>query len=567
MRSLRTVSIFTAALLVIALVSACAPAAPTAAPTKPSAAPAAATSAPAASTSPAAAAKPTTAAAAAPAPKVKRGGTLVLAREVPATMDPIYDTVSTVTGEMGLYETLVEYVTSDLKDGNFKFEGLLAESWEQQSPTVLVLKLRKGVKFHDGSDFTADVAKWSLERMATATRSFSKRHGQNFDKLEAVDANTLKITYKQPSALHLFNLSSGTGGTGSVGPVILSKAQMDKVGEDAFGQGKVSGTGPFKMTDYKQGDVATLVKNESYWDKGADGQALPYLDGVKVRTMNDLAVQFTELRAGTLQLTGAPKPADLPTLKQNPDLVIVQMKWAALRGYYGFNQAKGPWGTNAKLRQAAQYATDRENYTKVMNLEAGTPDWMQGWPTFWPGYDASLTPVYKLDPDKAAALVKEAGFPNGVDLLLTHDNNTTKRKQAELLQGMWLKAGIKVTLEALEVVAARQKMKAGNFEMHQWDNSPSPDPAYASRMFVSDGSAQLINYNNADVDKCFADGEREMDQSKRNEIYKKCQKIVQEDGQIAGINRADTLIVFRKEVQGVKIRFAISDLTGIWLDK
>jgi ABC-type transport system substrate-binding protein len=283
--------------------------------------------------------------------------------------------------------------------------------------------------------------------------------------------------------------------------------------------------------------------------------------------MNDLAVQFTELRAGTLQLTGSPKPADLPTLRQNPELVIVQQKWAALRGYYGFNQAKGPWGTNPKLRQAAQYATDRDNYTKVMNLDAGTPDWMQGWPTFWPGYDSSLTPVYKLDVAKATALVKEAGFPNGVELLLTHDNNTTKRKQAELLQGMWLQAGIKVTLEALEVVAARQKMKAGNFEMHQWDNSPSPDPAYASRMFVSDGSAQLINYNNAEVDKCFADGEREMDQAKRSDIYKKCQKIVQEDGQIAGINRADSLVVFRKEVQGVQVRFAFADLTNVWLDK
>ncbi len=557
MRFVRMFGLLVAVLAIIALISACAPTVPTAAPPK-----SAPTTAPAAPGSPTAVAKT-----AAPATKIKRGGTLVVAGEVPATMDPIYDTVSTVTGEMGLYEPLVEYVTTDLKDSNFKFEGLLAESWEQQSPTVLVLKLRKGVKFHDGSDFTAEVAKWSLERMATATKSFSKRHGQNFDKLEAVDANTLKITYKQPSALHLFNLTSGTGGTGSVGPVILSKAQMDKVGEDGFGGGKVSGTGPFKMTDYKQGDVATLAKNENYWGKGADGQPLPYLDSLKMRTMNDLAVQFTELRAGTLHLTRAPKPADLPTLRQNPDLTIVQMKWAPLRGYYGFNQHKGPWGTNQKLRQATQYATDRENYTKVMNLDAGTPDWMQGWPTTWPGYDASLGPVYKFDPDKAAALVKEAGFPNGVEILLTHDNNTTKRKQAELLQGMWGKAGIKVTLEALEVVAARQKMKAGNFEMHQWDNSPSPDPAYASRMFVSDGSAQLINYNNADVDKCFADGEREMDQAKRGEIYKKCQKIVQEDGQIAGINRADTLQVFRKEVQGVKIRFSIADVTEIWLDK
>ncbi|MCL5025632.1 MAG: ABC transporter substrate-binding protein [Chloroflexi bacterium] len=541
--------------LILVVIAACAPAMPTAAPAKPTAAPTAADKPAAPAAAPATAAK------------IKRGGTLVTANAVPATMDPIYDTVSTVTGQMGVYETLVEYLSADLKDGNFKFVGVLAESWEQQNPTTLVLKLRKGVKFHDGSDFDASVAKWSLERMATATKSFAKRHGQNFDKLEVVDPYTLKIIYKQPSALHLFNLSSGTGGTGSVGPVILSKAQMDNVGEDAFGNGKASGTGPFKLTDYKQGDVATTVKNENYWGKGADGQPLPYLDGIKIRTMNDLAVQFTELRAGTLHLTHAPKPADLPTLRQNSDLVIVQMKWAPLRGYYGFNQWKEPWGKNAKLRQAAQYATDRENYTKVMNLEAGTPDWIQGWPTNWPGYDQNLGPVYKFDPEKAAALVKEAGFPNGVDILLTHDNNTTKRKQAELLQGMWLKAGIRVTLEALEVVAARQKMKAGNFDMHQWDNSPSPDPAYASRMFVSDGSAQLINYNNADVDKCFADGEREMDPAKRNETYRKCQQIVQEDDQIAGLNRADTLVVFRKEVQGVQVKFSYADLTSIWLDK
>ncbi len=233
----------------VVLVVSCSPAAPTAAPSKaPAAAPtsavppaAAPTAAPTAA--PAAATPRPAAPTAAPAAAIKRGGVARLARSwTYNSMDPH---VATGTGPAFgmLYDTLLRYDMVDEKTGRFESKPGLAESWQVTDPKTITLKLRKGVKFHDGSEFNSEVAKWNLDRMLTHPKSAVKEFVQSIDKVEVVDPQTLKLSLKTPSASLLVNISHG--GSEAVG--MISKAAVDKLGEAGFGN-QPSGTGPIEMT-------------------------------------------------------------------------------------------------------------------------------------------------------------------------------------------------------------------------------------------------------------------------------------------------------------------------------
>ncbi len=558
-------------IIVVLLLMACQPTAP-AAPTKAGSAPPAAlaspTSAPAAAATKPAAAGTAAPAAATAAPKVniKRGGVLVHATgSFPPSADPIYDTLGTHLKEMALYEALLRYEVTDWKTGNLTLAPELAESWKQVDPKTVELKLRKGVKFHDGSDFDASVAKWSLERMGERPKSLSKRLAENFDKVDVVDPYTLKITYKRPSALQLLNLTVATAGTGSIGPAILSKKQMDTVGEEAFGQGKVAGTGPMQLTDWKRDSEFTLKKFDNYWKMGEDGQKLPYLDGFRYRLISDLAVQMTELKAGSLHISRSLNPALLPSVKSDPNLVIQMIPWGPSRYYFGFNDKKTPFGNNLKLRQAAQYATDRESLAKVLALDAGWGGYWWGWTPNWVGYDETL-PRYTFDLNKAQQLIKESGVENPT-IELQHEIPQSHRQVAEMLQQMWSKIGIQMSLLPADQAAGREKIKLGNFEMHIWSMAPSPDPAHFERMFTCAGAANWNNYCNKEMDKCMDEGQSELDPKKRADIYKKCQKILYEDAQIANHYNSAAMFVYRKEVKGLRMQSHSEDVGEMWLDK
>lgn len=342
---------------------------------------------------------------------VKRGGTLVVARkDGPAGFDPVMPESKDHMAELSMYEALVRNDT-DLKEGKSEITPGLAEAWERVDPKTIVFKLRKGVKFHDGSDFNAEVAKWNLERMWKDPKSAGARLAATFASVDVVDPYTLRISYKAPSAHQLLDLTNSTGGVGSAAPSMVSKAQMENVGEAAFATSKPSGTGPMKVVEWKSDDFITLMKFDNYWRKGADGKPLAYLDGMKNRAIPDTAVQLVEMKAGTVHVSGGRSltPDDLKTIGTSPDLRTILISWSPQRYYIGFNQEKEPFGKNLKLRQAAQYALDRETFAKVLAPGSGSLSYWLGWIPAWIGYDETL-PRYEFNPDKAKALVKEAGY-------------------------------------------------------------------------------------------------------------------------------------------------------------
>lgn len=565
--------------LVLLLIIACAPpAAPTAAPkAEPKAAattavpPSAPSSATAAPPAPSANTPAPVAKAAAPTPtpvaKIKRGGTLVFgSKEKIASLDPIFDTEGKLGHIAGIIEGLVRLDPVDAQGTKTELRPWLAESWQQVDPKTIVIKLRKGVKFHDGSEMTADVVKWSLERMGNNPKSLSKSSAANFASLEVVDPYTLRINYKVASAVELMDLTIIGGGSGNLGPAILSKAQMDKVGEEAFGAGAPSATGPLKVVEWKRDDVLVVAKAENYWQKGDDGQPLPYLDGARIRTMADSAVGVLELRAGTMHVVYKATDTDVQTTKSNPDLVQTIIPGAGSRWYYGFNPVKEPFGTNVKLRQAANYATDHKRAAEVLGGASGMPNYFVTWSPGILGYDPSL-PHYEFDLNKAIQLVKEAGFPDGVDIEYMHWSDAANRKLAEMHQEMWRRAGIRVKLDAIDRIAGLAKIKAGDFDLAAGSSSYSPDPAAYDRKYTCDGSANNNNYCNPELDKCLAEGKITLDNKQRTQVYNRCWKIIYEDALLNGIYIDGLTTITRKEVKGLTFQTSQPEMDRVWLDK
>ncbi|MCL4534297.1 MAG: ABC transporter substrate-binding protein [Bacteroidetes bacterium] len=552
--------------LVLFLIAACSPAAPTVAPPKPAAAP---TAPPPASSPAAAVTAPPASTAAAPAPtpagKVKRGGTVVYARTGETnSWDPLLHQSGDNPLELPLYETLIRYDEVDEKTGKSEYRGELAESWETPDPNTVVLKLRKGVKFHDGSDFNAEVVKWDIERAKTHPKSVVKVWAAFIKSVDAVDANTVRLNLAYPTALVYPNLTRASGGSGSGWSMMISKAAAEKSG-DAYERNPV-GTGPVMMTQMLRDDKTTFKKWEGYWRKGVDGQPLPYYDGITARVILDPAVILVEMKAGTVHVTQNIEPYMFPQVKASPDFRLRVMPWAPIRFVFGFNPKAGPFADNLKLRQAAQYAVDRKAIADALGFGEFLPNYHVYWGPSFPGWDESL-PHYDYQPDKAKQLMKEAGYPDGINFGFIAYPPPMYKQPAEMVQAQWAKVGLRAKLDAIETVAARSKQKAGDFDAAFWGGWPSLDPAHFSRMYKCDGSANWSNYCSKEMDACMDEGESLYDPAKRAEVYKRCQKIFYDDALVGGTHLRPFTLGNRSELKGVRVQAYLMDLQEAWLDK
>lgn len=548
-------------ILVTVLLGACAPGSPTAAPTKP-AAPAGATAAPAAPTAaakaPAAATAAPAAPTAAPAAKIKRGGTVRIAQQFDyPTMD--VQLASTVPICLFLmYDDLLAYHTNP-STGMWEVGPSLAESWEYTDPTTVVMHLRKGVKFHDGSDFNAEVAKWNLERMTTNKKSYAKVNTENIKTVDVVDPNTIKLTLKGPSAVGMVMLTKATSTAG-----IVSKAAVEKMGDDEFGRRGV-GSGAMQFVEWLPSDHVTVKKFDNYWAKGADGQPLPYLDGAVCRFRPDLTVSLVELKAGDLDFLNMIDPKDVAGVKANPNFTYHVQAGGDGRSV-GMNQSSGPFANNLKLRQAVLYSIDRDAMAKTLLFGSGGPAeyfWTKG----QPGYDESL-PKYTYDPAKAKQLMTEAGYPNGIDALFSYISRPIDQRVAEMVQQMLKPTGVRLTLEAMERLAWIEKVsKSKNFEMSVWIYSLDPDPTIKMRRMGCTGTDNWGSYCNPKFDECMVEGDRTLDPAKRNEIYKRCQTIFYEDGYwtlVANFVRDYAQV---KELKGITEQWSSFDFEAAWFDR
>ncbi len=542
------------------LLAACAPAAPTVAPTKPSA-PAAPTAAPAVSgatgvptASPKAAATP------APTVAIKRGGILRYAETGSmATTDPIRSNLFTQISMRLLYDTLFRYRLMDDKTGRHELQGDLVESWKLDDPKTYTFKLRQGVKFHDGSVWNAEVAKWNLDRALTDKTSTAKPMIEAIDSVEAMDPNTIRLKLKTPNAGLLINLS------GVITPVsIVSKAVMESLGPDGFNN-KPSGSGPFQFQEWIRDDRITVKKFDGYWRMGADGKPLPYVDGVVSRVIPDTTVMLMELRAGTLDLVKELEPKDVVEAQKNPDLVYWAHPAAPSTRHLGLNEVKGPFANNIKLRQALLYATDKDTIAKTLTFGLGYGLKYPSWPPNYLGYDETI-PHYSFDLNKAKQLMADSGVTT-LNTTVTSVNRPIDVRIAQMLQQMWSQIGITAEAEAFERVAAMAKMISGETTISIWGGEVGADADQNTRNFATGAPGNYSGLSDSRVDKLLEQARSIYDEKERAAYYKQLQTIVYEHASLTGIYYFPWAVVHNKSVKGATSQWKTADLSEIWLDR
>jgi peptide/nickel transport system substrate-binding protein len=497
--------------------------------------------------------------------KIKRGGVLRTAKDWRyPTLDAHLSNQLSLHGYRMLYDCLLRHELNP-ETGRFETRPELAESWERVNDRTFVFRLRTGVKFHDGSDFNADVAKWNLDRMRQHPKSGKKDDVTAIQSVDVAGSHVIRVNLKQPTASLLANLSAAAGRA-----EIVSKAAVEKLGDDQFGR-QPSGTGPMQFAEWVPDDRLVLKRFDGYWQAGADGKPLPYLDGAVFRVMTDPAVAILELRAGTMDLTDGVEAKDVARVKAVADLVYREVPQSA-QIYFtvGFNPRSGPFARNQKLRQAAMHALNREAMAKVLGFGQARAHDSAYWGPGMLGYDQTGL-RYDFNPARVRELLREAGQPNGVDVTLTVINRAAEMRIAEVVKQMWDALGIRTTLEVFERLAWIQKVKAFDFHACFWRGGTSMDPDLASRNLVTGGPGNWNSWSNAGFDRCMEEGRSTYDERARHEIYRRCQRIMQDDAFVGAGFLIPQNVVHHKSVKGLRIQstspFALLDFRETWLDR
>lgn len=397
----------------------------------------------------------------------QRGGELtVLVTNDFVSMDPIHASGPTARAT---YDWLLAWRPD--ANGEFAVQPMLATEWELEE-NAIVFTLREGVKFHDGSDLTADVVVWNIQRMIQNPESFARNYLPAIDEenpAEAVDPMTVKVNLTRPSAAVLSSLSDAIEQT-----AIVSKQAADDNGEEWLKSNPV-GTGPFKFVNWTSGNQLEVTRNENYWRMGDDGEPLPYVDAITYRVVIEVSTQFAEMRSGTADLMTNVRGRDVPAARNIEHAVYAEAPYLGLKRQYFFNALKRPFQDNLPLRQAFHHAIDRESLANALGGELGRPlpyEFVPG--TI--GYDESV-PYYEFDLNKARQLMEEAGVETPLDVRLTVHNREVDQQQAQIIQAMVSEIGINITLDVVERVAWGEKVRIENdFEVATRQSPVQVDP-------------------------------------------------------------------------------------------
>lgn len=350
----------------------------------------------------------------------------VMQNEAPRSMDPGNQT-ATFTGTVldPMYEGLLK-MSPELKP-----EAALATSWSSdESGLKWTFKLRDGVTFHDGTPFNADAVVANFARHLDAKRGLaaSGRLRTFLDSVTKVDDSTVLFTLKKPYPAFLNLLT--TGASLMVSPTADKAGTLDS---------KAVGTGPYKMAQYKTGEFVLEEKYPGYWGNKTAGP-----DDLKWTWSAEPSVMNMALQAGEADVINPVPPQFATLLKNNPKFQLHESPGSAVF-WVALNTDLKPL-SDVRVRQALNFATDRAGLVRAIMSGFAIPANSPLAPVT-AGYDKTLDP-YPLNLEKAKALLKEAGVPDGFTMSIAVQGQDARIGQ--VLQSMWAKIGVKLDVRQME---------------------------------------------------------------------------------------------------------------------
>ena len=458
---------------------------------------------------------------------VERGGVLVESSALATTsLDP------QLSGQRGnswysmAFDTFFSYRPAGGDSAEFEVGPALATSYEFVDDTTLLLELREGVTFHDGSEWNASVAKWNLERARDHEQSAVATTVQNIVDIEVVDDDTLRISLDSPQPLLPLQLTPANAATVHV----VSQQAVEAMGDEAFARAPV-GSGPMRFVEWVPDERIVFERFDDHWEMGVDGEPLPYLDGYVVRMISDQSVARLELRTGNIHMLFDPLAQDLGSIEADPNTALHRVPGTD-RGFPSFyfnsqSDSESPFANDVRLRRAVQHAIDRDAMAAALSFGTGTAHYYWGWYPGVPGYDETL-PRYEYDPERARELLAEAGYPDGISFDVKVINRPSDVRPLEVMQAMLREVGIDMRINLMDRVPWVDDGRAGNFEALAHGNTAQPDPLLRQESRTG-SSSNWAGYSNPAVDALWEQAEAEADRERRADIYREMQRHIYED--------------------------------------
>jgi peptide/nickel transport system substrate-binding protein len=443
----------------------------------------------------------------------KKGGTLRVGFYVEAvTMDP-HLSGSKIDRQVyhNIYEPLLTLDTKlNIKPG-------LAESWTQPDGKTLIFKLRKGVKFHDGTELTAEVAKFNFNRMKTEAKSLRKGEVANIDTVDVVDSHTIKINLKKPDASLLATLTDRAG-------MMVSQKVIQERGAGLERDAKGAGTGPFEFVEWVKDSHLVIKRNDNYWDKKGG----PYLDRIRYRPIPDDVVKLQSLQGNEIDVMDYVQPRDVAPMRADKRLVVVDVPSLASFNYQ-LNHTKPPFNNKA-LRQAVAYAIDLDQIVKAVWLNVGYASNGPISPASW-AYDKTIAPI-KRDLAKAKARLLEGGQPGGFTFTVTTNNLPINIQEAEVIQAQLKDAGITMKIQLVDSSTLIASGNNKNFEMIGFQWSGRPDPDGNTYQFYRTTPGTSFNWSgmaNEKIDVLLDKSREAASQAERKKLYTELTRSLQDE--------------------------------------
>jgi len=405
----------------------------------------------------------------------------------------------------------------------------------------VTIKLRPGVKFHDGEKLDADAAKFSLERHMTMSGSFRKPELAAVDHIDVVDPLTIKLALKTPFAPLIAQLTDRAG--------MMVSPKAAKEAADKFGLHPVC-AGPYKFVERVPQDRIVGEKFADYWNKDN-----VHIDRIFYLPITEDTVRLANLKSGSLELIERALATDIKEIRADPKLKLAT---ALGLGYMGIDlnigngeRAKNPLGSSVKARQALDLAIDREALNQVVFNGEFVPG--NQWVSPENSYYQHAFPVRKRDVAKAKALLKEAGVTTPFDVDFMVPKGAEPQAVAEVIQAMAGEIGINMKIRVTEFATSLKQAEAGEYDAYllAWSGRSDPD-GNAYSFYKCKAPLNYAGTCNADVDTLLDQSRVPSDMAQRKAIYEKLTKNLLDNEAILYLYHPRVLIAHTTRLEGYR---------------
>jgi peptide/nickel transport system substrate-binding protein len=392
----------------------------------------------------------------------------------------------------------------------------LVESWTRPDARSFLLTLRQGIKFHDGTALDAAAVEYNIKRIFDpAIKSIRSGEISALDHMEVVDSRTLRMVLKYPFASFLFPFTDVAGCIGSPAAMEQHKG--------SYGLHPV-GSGPYTLGEYRMDSRTVLERNPGYWQPGK-----PKTARVILRPIPTDSTRLAELQAGGVQIAEALPLQDIERLRKGKQVVVserVGFRWE----YFGFNLRPGMPGVSKKLRQAFQYAIDREALHRIAYFGTGAIGYdgiLPGNPFFDPDYKP-----FSYDVDHAKRLIDEAKLSGPVTFIAPLQPDPVKQRAAQVFQANAAAIGVKVEIQQVDSAGYRAALFGGTMQLDLqgwWGYRADPDQYLAILLGTSGSYAKANGYANPEMDKLILAEREGATEAERRPAFRRMSELMNDD--------------------------------------